>query len=57
MQTLDTKVGEQALGRQQTVSGKVHATVHSAKEQAKAIDQQKGISKMANDVSNDQPTQ
>jgi len=49
MQTLDTKVGEQALGRQQTVSGKVQATVYSAKEQAKAIDQQKGISKMAND--------
>ena len=57
MQTLDTKVGEQALGRQQTVSGKVHATVQSAKEQAKAIDHQKGISKMANDVSNGQPKQ
>lgn len=57
MQTLDTKVGEQALGRQQTISGKVHATVSSAKEQAKAIDQQKGISKMATDVSNCRPPQ
>jgi hypothetical protein len=51
MQTLDAKVGEQALGPQQTVSGKLQATVQSAREQAIAIDQQKGISKVANDVS------
>ncbi|KAF8742295.1 hypothetical protein AX14_005465 [Amanita brunnescens Koide BX004] len=49
MQTLDAKVGEQALGPQQTVSGKLQATVQSAREQAIAIDQQKGISKVAND--------
>ncbi|KAF8349239.1 hypothetical protein F5887DRAFT_483786 [Amanita rubescens] len=49
IQTLDTKVGEKALGRQQTISGKVQATVESARQQARAIDEQKGISKVAND--------
>lgn len=51
MQQLDTKAGEQALGRNQTISGKLQATVQSATQQAKAIDQQKGYSKVANDVS------
>lgn len=39
------------MGPQQTVSGRVQATVESARQQAKAIDEQKGISKTANDVS------
>lgn len=48
---LDTKVGEKTLGHEQTISGKLQATVQSASEQAKAIDQQKGYSKAAHDVS------
>ena len=51
MQHLDAKAGEQALGRNQTISGKLHATVQSATQQARAIDEQKGYSKIANDVS------
>jgi len=49
MQHLDTTVGARALGPEQTLSGKLHATVQSATEQARAIDQQKGFSKLAND--------
>ncbi|KAF8635856.1 hypothetical protein AX15_000048 [Amanita polypyramis BW_CC] len=47
--TLDTKVGERALGPEQTISGKLQATVQSASVQAKSIDQQRGYSKMAQD--------
>jgi len=49
MQLLDAKAGEQALGRNQTISGKLQATVQSAAQQARAIDEQKGYSKVAND--------
>ncbi|KAM6494121.1 hypothetical protein JOM56_010482 [Amanita muscaria] len=48
MQHLDTTVGARALGPDQTLSAKLQATVQSATEQARAIDQQKGFSKIAN---------
>jgi len=48
-QSLDKSVGERALGRDQTISGKLQATVGSATQQARAMDEQKGISKIAND--------
>jgi len=46
---LDTTVGERTLGPEKTVSGKVQETVASAADQAKAIDQEKGITKTAYD--------
>lgn len=49
-QSLDKTIGERALGQQQTVSGKVHATVEQATKQARAVDEQRGFSKIANDV-------
>lgn len=48
--TVDTTVGAKALGPDQTVSGKVASTVSAATQQARAIDEQKGISKTATDV-------
>ncbi|KAF8630867.1 hypothetical protein AX17_005226 [Amanita inopinata Kibby_2008] len=47
--SLDTSLGARALGPDQTISGKVQATVGSATQQAKAVDEQKGYSKIAND--------
>ncbi|KAK7048099.1 RRM domain-containing protein [Favolaschia claudopus] len=46
---LDKTIGEKALGPEKTVSGKVTETVTSVTEQAKAADQQRGISKGATD--------
>ncbi|KAG5639593.1 hypothetical protein H0H81_010795 [Sphagnurus paluster] len=54
-QTLDTSIGARALGPDQTISGKLHSSVSAATQQAKAVDEQKGISKMANDSSTDPP--
>ncbi|KAI0051061.1 hypothetical protein FA95DRAFT_1554874 [Auriscalpium vulgare] len=48
-QSLDTTVGSKALGPDQTISGKVTAALQSATQQARAVDEQKGISKGAND--------
>ena len=48
--SLDKTIGERALGQQQTVSGKVHATVEQATKQARAVDEQRGFTKIANDV-------
>ncbi|CDO74572.1 hypothetical protein BN946_scf184771.g8 [Trametes cinnabarina] len=49
IQSLDTKLGEKALGPEKTISGKVQETLASATQQAKAVDEQKGISKIASD--------
>jgi len=45
--SLDQTIGSKALGPDQTLSGKVQETVSSATQQAKAMDEQKGISKTA----------
>jgi len=50
-QSLDKSVGERALGPEQTISGKLQSTVASASQQAKAVDEKKGYSKIAQDVS------
>jgi TRAP-type mannitol/chloroaromatic compound transport system substrate-binding protein len=47
--SLDKSVGERALGPDQTISAKVLNTVDSATTQARAMDEQKGFSKIAND--------
>ena len=49
-QSVDKTIGERALGPQQTLSGKVQATYEQATQQARAMDQQKGYSKIASDV-------
>ncbi|RPD56114.1 hypothetical protein L226DRAFT_509852 [Lentinus tigrinus ALCF2SS1-7] len=49
IQSLDTKVGERALGPEKTISGKVQETLVNATQQAKAIDEQRGITKTASD--------
>ncbi|KAF9561338.1 hypothetical protein CPC08DRAFT_817758 [Agrocybe pediades] len=48
-QSLDKQVGQRALGQDQTISAKLQATVDQAAQQAKAVDEQKGISKTAHD--------
>ncbi|KIK03316.1 hypothetical protein K443DRAFT_676798 [Laccaria amethystina LaAM-08-1] len=48
-QSLDKSVGERALGPDQTILGKLQSTVASASEQARAVDEQKGYSKTAQD--------
>jgi hypothetical protein len=50
--SLDTNLGAKAFGPEKTVSGKAQETVKSATEQARALDEQKGISKIASDVCN-----
>ncbi|KAH9480553.1 Protein vip1 [Psilocybe cubensis] len=47
--SLDKSVGERALGPDQTVTAKLQATVDSAAQQARAVDEQRGISKAAHD--------
>jgi hypothetical protein len=42
---LDKTAGARALGPEQTVSSKVQATLQSAQQQARTLDEQKGISK------------
>ncbi|PFH53868.1 hypothetical protein AMATHDRAFT_72900 [Amanita thiersii Skay4041] len=46
---LDSSLGARALGPDQTISSKVQATMESATQQAKAVDEQKGFSKIAHD--------
>lgn len=48
--SLDKTVGERALGPDQTLSSKIQTTVGQAAQQARAVDEQKGFSKIANDV-------
>lgn len=47
--SLDTNLGQRALGPDQTISGKVQTSLEAATQQAKAVDEQKGFSKMASD--------
>lgn len=47
---MDKTFGERALGPQKTISGEVQATVEQVTQQARVIDQQRGFSKIANDV-------
>lgn len=46
---LDKTAGERALGPDQTISQKVQATLANAQQQAKTLDEQKGITKTFND--------
>ncbi|KAF7778657.1 hypothetical protein Agabi119p4_3002 [Agaricus bisporus var. burnettii] len=46
---LNSRLGERAFGAEQTVTGTVQAKVEEQIKQAKAIDEQKGISKTAHD--------
>lgn len=43
-------MGERALGPDQTVSQKLQATVGNAAQRARAVDEEKGFSKTAQDV-------
>ncbi|KAL6300109.1 hypothetical protein BKA93DRAFT_752959 [Sparassis latifolia] len=49
IQSLDAKLGARALGPEQTISGKVQETLAHATQQARAVDEQKGITKQAGD--------
>ena len=51
MQSLDSQVGAKALGPDQTISAKVTEHLQKAHGHAKSIDEQKGISKAAGNVS------
>jgi len=46
---LDQTIGARALGPGKTVSGHVQSTLENATQQARAVDEQRGISKKAND--------
>ncbi|TRM61157.1 hypothetical protein BD626DRAFT_571185 [Schizophyllum amplum] len=45
LQNIDKTLGEKTLGPEQTISGKAQTTVQAATQQAKTVDEQKGISK------------
>jgi len=47
--SLDKTVGEKTLGRDQTVSGRVQTGLSSGMNQARTYDEQRGLSKSAND--------
>jgi hypothetical protein len=47
---LNNRIGKRAFGADQTVTGAVHAKVEEQIKQAKSIDEQKGFSRIANDV-------
>ena len=46
-----SRAGEKVLGPEKTLSGKAQETLQSATQQAKAVDEQRGISRTATDVS------
>lgn len=48
--SLDKGIGERALGPDQTISSRVTTGLQTATEQAKTVDEQKGISKSLGDV-------
>lgn len=50
IQSLDTTLGQKALGPDQTISAKVTEKFQQAQDQARSVDQQKGISTKASDV-------
>ncbi|KAF8895307.1 hypothetical protein BD779DRAFT_1498721 [Infundibulicybe gibba] len=47
--SLDSSLGARALGPDQTITGRVQSTVNAATQQAKSVDEQKGITKTASD--------
>ncbi|THV03806.1 hypothetical protein K435DRAFT_650353 [Dendrothele bispora CBS 962.96] len=47
--SIDSSLGSRALGPDKTISGKVQETLQAATQQAKTVDEQRGISKTAND--------
>ncbi|TFL03209.1 hypothetical protein BDV98DRAFT_603504 [Pterulicium gracile] len=49
IQSFDHTVGEKVLGPEKTISGKVQETAVNAQQQAKAVDEQNGITKTAGD--------
>ncbi|TBU25530.1 hypothetical protein BD311DRAFT_764462 [Dichomitus squalens] len=49
IQSLDTTLGSKVLGPEKTLSGKAHETIQTAAQQAKAVDEQRGISRTATD--------
>ncbi|KAG6336874.1 hypothetical protein ID866_2232, partial [Astraeus odoratus] len=49
IQGLDTSLGQRALGPEQTISSKVQSTFYQARDRAKSIDEQKGLSKVAHE--------
>jgi hypothetical protein len=49
MNSLDSAVGSKVLGPEKTISGKVQETAVQAQQQAKAVDEQRGLSKTATD--------
>lgn len=51
IQSFDNTLGEKALGKDKTISGKVQETLSQATAHAKGIDEQRGITKNATDVS------
>ena len=48
--TCTFNAGAKALGPEKTISGKLQETLTSATQQARAVDEQRGISKTATDV-------
>ena len=48
--SLDTSLGAKALGPDQTISAKVSSTIQTATQHAKTVDEQKGYTKIAEDV-------
>jgi len=49
MSSLDASIGARTLGPDQTISGRVQSTLNSASQQARSVDEHRGISKTAND--------
>lgn len=49
--SVDTTLGQKALGPDQTISGKVRSSVSGGIVQARSLDEQKGFSKTVGDVS------
>lgn len=48
--SLDASLGARTLGPDQTISGKVQSTVTAATQQARTVDEHRGLSKTAHDV-------
>jgi hypothetical protein len=49
--SIDSTLGQKALGPDQTISGKVQSSVSGGITQAKAFNEQKGVTKKVGDVS------
>ena len=49
--SIDSTLGQKALGPDQTISGKVQSSVSDGINQAKSFNEQKGVTKKVGDVS------